>query len=288
MSVAHRHSRPAFNINGYIDREHLSSYRRLAWLFRPALSSYRHLFARRPEDKKHFIELGVPKENITVVGNLKLDLLASSPPLYAFPGDKKIAKADKLLKAFGQHHLTLVLASIHKKEIPLLLPLLGLPSVGQTPLRWVIAPRYLKHLPLIEKWLKDVPYQHFSALSDKGLKPSSKALVLDEYGLLRTAYRYAHLAIIGGSFIPFGGQNVLEPIAQNVKTLTGPYHHHFEDVVREFARYIDVVEVQELTLLIQEWARFPDSIPKDNGYRHLQTCGGASDNTLRGLKKYLI
>ena len=286
LSVMSKKDIPCFNIGGYINAEKIQEYRKSAWLFRKALQSYRHLFVRNKLDKKNFVELGVDENRITIVGNLKLDITSSTPIL-----SDKLTMATSTIKAFTHRQLVIVLASIHEGEIPILLPLIAPILRINSSVKWIIAPRYLSALSTIQKTLTSQSLNHllFSRLkTSESPNLSESVLLLDAYGLLRTAYEFADIAVMGGSFIPWGGQNPLEPIAHNVTTLMGKYHHHFADIVEEFKSYIRITEIEGLNKLLEGWSKFPKNIPQDNGYRHLLSCTGASDVILSGLKKQML
>jgi 3-deoxy-D-manno-octulosonic-acid transferase len=65
---------------------------------------------------------------------------------------------------------------------------------------------------------------------------SADVIVLDTMGELREAYRLASLVFVGGSFVPRGGQNILEPAVWARPVVYGPHMHNFEDAVRLLSR----------------------------------------------------
>ncbi len=296
FSIIQQKKIPLFGINAYINEENTSAYHKWFWLFRECFLTYHHLFVRKNDDKKEFIKLGVEEKNITVVGNLKLDIL--------LPHDQKnnsqTSKKFKILSNYFNPSdpslkkiLVIILASIHEKEIPLLMPLINL-NPSSNLLRWIIAPRYLDSLPLIKKTLEkqSQSYDLFSSLNKTPfIRKKNNVLILDEYGVLKEIYRYTDIAIIGGSFIPFGGQNMLEAIAHNIKTFTGPHYHHFQDIVEEFDQYLKVVNIKELFALVEKWSLEDKATfykKEDNGYNHLLSHIGVSDKILKGLRKFIL
>ena len=303
FSIIQKKNIPLFGLNAYINAESISAYHKWFWLFRECFLTYHHLFVRKDDDKREFIHLGVQRENITVTGNLKLDVVLTD--ISNQNSQKSLSQKNKLEvleNYFFSDTLTqkknsvIIFSSIHRKEIPLLIPLISLNSKKN--LRWIIAPRYLDSLPLIKKTLskhsfkQSANYDLFSSLEEKILpaRPNSNVLILDQYGVLKEIYQYSDIAIIGGSFIPFGGQNILEAIAHNNKVFMGPHYHHFEDLVEEFNQYLDVVSIKKLTILVKKWNDLEEVIPskkQDNGYKHLLVCSGVSNKILQKLENFI-
>ena len=64
----------------------------------------------------------------------------------------------------------------------------------------------------------------------------ASCLVVDVKGVLAALYGIADIAFVGGTLVPVGGHNILEPLAHGVPVIIGPQHHHFTDVVTKASR----------------------------------------------------
>ncbi|HDS30062.1 MAG TPA: hypothetical protein ENN67_03375, partial [Firmicutes bacterium] len=201
----------------------------LSW----ALSSFDALFMRSSEDVERVIALGAPKNNVHLAGNLKF-AAAGKPPN---PDDR--AKLRKILNVFEQGRL-MVAGSTHPGEDEQIIRAWtdlnnGMLPVNLGTMTLVIAPRHLEQVPnvvsLVRKSGNDVML--WTQVSKSGGLPSDiRAVVVDTIGELIKLYGAADVAFVGGSLVPRGGHNVLEPVAGGVPTLHGPSMSNFHDLVR--------------------------------------------------------
>ena len=101
--------------------------------------------------------------------------------------------------------------------------------------RLMIAPRHPERFDAVEKLLRDSPYTIVRRSSPASAEDKeADVILLDSIGELREAYPLAEIVFVGGSLIPHGGQNILEPAAEGKAIVTGPYTHNFDAVVKEF------------------------------------------------------
>ncbi len=121
----------------------------------------------------------------------------------------------------------------------------------------ILAPRHPERFDSVVALLSssELPYRRRSQWSDVPLMPSEGmsgapgVLLLDSIGELASIYEFAGLAFIGGSLVPEGGHNVLEPAYFGVPILVGPYTENFRDIIEIFRRAdaLRVVTPQTLT-----------------------------------------
>lgn len=204
---------PVAVVNGRLS---VASFRRYRWarpLFAPCFRSLKLVGALTEEDAERFVALGTRPEVVFVEGSSKHASLhlASAPPREDDPP-------------------VLVLGSVHREEEALLFPQLRSLFAACPRLRLVVAPRYPHRAPSTVRALRRAGLRaelESSVASRGGESPlAACALVLDRMGTLPRYYQGARAAFVGGSLVPRGGHNVLEPAAAGAAVLTGPHTAH--------------------------------------------------------------
>jgi 3-deoxy-D-manno-octulosonic-acid transferase len=183
-------------------------YRRLSRFFRGLLREIDVIGARGRQDAERFVELGAPRERVVVVGDLKLDRPAPDDP------------SEELRQAVGPGPL-FVAGSTHPGEEEILLPAWAKLRARVAPdLRLVLAPRHVDRAPALLRLAKE--RGHRASLRTKGAA-SADVVVLDTVGELASLYSIADLVFCGGSLVPVGGHNLLEPVQVGRVVLHGPH-----------------------------------------------------------------
>jgi 3-deoxy-D-manno-octulosonic-acid transferase len=115
-----------------------------------------------------------------------------------------------------------------------------------------------------------------------------EGILLDSIGDLASAYRFAEVVFVGGSLVPRGGHNVIEPAAFAKPIIVGPHTDNFRQIVSDFARADALLQVQpnELTTALVGLLSHPDRA-REMGERArniLLANRGATDRTIREIK----
>jgi 3-deoxy-D-manno-octulosonic-acid transferase len=164
----------------------------------------------------------------------------------------------------------------------------------------LLAPRHLDRLGEVERILKkeSIPWKKRTGLtmnqdlSDQGKNELPWVILLDTMGELMNLYSLGTLVFIGGSLVPVGGHNPLEPLFFKKCVLFGPYMFHFLGVSRgliEAGGAIQVTEREDLLLhlkrlLSDERARQEMG---EKGFQFLQKHRGATERVLKEIRPYL-
>lgn len=212
IAAARRRGVPVVLVSGRISDRSLPRYRRVrAWLA-ASFGRLSAVGARSETDAARFRELGAASERVTVTGDLKLDCVA--PPLEA------ASDLAALLAAVDYW----VGGSTHAGEEALLLDALeqlegqGVASV------LVLAPRHPGRAAELAR-LARRRGRPARLRSQQGAAPlaSGEVLILDTLGELASLYAGARVAFVGGSLVPIGGHDVLEPASVGRPVLFGPH-----------------------------------------------------------------
>ncbi len=212
---------PAVVVNGRISPRTFRRHRRMRPLSRLLLGVPHKWMVQSRPDLMRLLDLGVDPARVSVAGNIKFD--TEPPPL----GD--VGRSD-LAKALGVKPggLTWVAGSTHEGEEKMVLEALaGLK--GRFPdLRLVLAPRRVERAAEVEALAREKGFLTARRSDAEPDKAGADVVVVDSMGELKKIYSLASVAFVGGSLVPAGGHNLLEPAMWDKPVLFGPYVHNFE------------------------------------------------------------
>ncbi|HRY30034.1 MAG TPA: 3-deoxy-D-manno-octulosonic acid transferase [Elusimicrobiota bacterium] len=237
---------PLLLINGRISDRSLKSYLLLRWFWGPLLSRFAVVGAQSPVHAERFARIGTEREKIVVTGNLKYDL-----PL------RDAASRPALFRKYGlqENDRVWVCGSLHPPETEFVLQVRnGLLKEG-VEVKLVIAPRHLESVPGIVRSLEkeNVPYSLRSQFSASAApEMSTPVMVLDTIGELPEVYGLASWVFVGGSLVPRGGQNLLEPARWGAPVLFGPHMENFREMAAMFLEQRAAVRVADGDGLLSE------------------------------------
>jgi 3-deoxy-D-manno-octulosonic-acid transferase len=267
---------PAVIVNGRLSERSFRGYLRFRWFFASVLRTFRAISAQSREDAERFVELGAPGGIVSVGGNLKFDL---SPPA---------AKEDPLSALLSGERadgaLWVVAGSTHEgEEAAVLRAFLAARKVNPA-MKLLLAPRHPERFGAVEELLarEGVESTRRTGLPTDARATGAPVLLLDSVGELAGAYAAASLAFVGGSLVPKGGHNVLEPAWQGVPTLVGPHMENFREIAETFLSAGALLQVSGERELAERFAQFAaDPSAFDEAGRRareiLETFRGASD-----------
>ena len=206
---------PVYLVNARLSARSAAKYARLPALSRRMLGALAGVAAQAGADATRLARLGAPAPVVT--GNIKFDIA---------PGEAAFALGRALRASFGATRPVWVAGSTREGEEVLLLDAIargGLPDGALT----VIVPRHLQRFDRVADLLRErgIRFARRSAGTDV---PADVTVVLgDSMGEMMGYYAAADVVFIGGSLLPLGGQNLIEPIAVGRPTLVGPHMFNF-------------------------------------------------------------
>ncbi len=199
-------------VNGRLSERSFGRYRLFAPLIRPFLSRFERLAVQTDADASRFEALGAPRDRVAVAGNMKFDRIATAGSAVA---RERIEAMD------WSGHPIFVAGSTHPGEEEALIDaFLRARPYGP---RLVLAPRHSERAADAAATLKKlgVSFRRWS-------EPPAGAdcLLLDVLGVLPSFYGLAAVSFVGGTLVPVGGHNVLEPALAGSPVLFGPHYAH--------------------------------------------------------------
>jgi 3-deoxy-D-manno-octulosonic-acid transferase len=210
IAAAHRRGVPVLLVSGRVSDRSFPRYRRIGRIASPALRRLRAVGARTQMDAERFCALGAPAERVTVTGDLKLDLEETAPPLA--PDLERVLAGTVLLVA----------GSTHAGEEGAALDALAAAERAGIEASLVIAPRHRERFSEVKRLVRagGRAVRRRTRVGEARLA-SGEVLLLDTVGELSAVYARATVAFVGGTLVPVGGHNVLEPAQAGRPVLFG-------------------------------------------------------------------
>jgi len=275
---------PVVVINGRMTAKGYRGFQRAGWLFRPLFRGLRAVCAAEVEYVNRYAALGVSADRITVTGNLKYDN-AETEPLNDV--------IDLIAAALGgaRRDDVLVAASTHAGEEEIVADAYLALRAKRPPLKLFIAPRYPERAGDVSKILESRGFKVIlrSALPRPG---RADAVVLDTLGELGGLFPLGAVAVIGGSFVPRGGQNMMEAAYHGCVTLWGPHAFNFPAETRRLAGRggIGVADAGELVRVLADLYANDDTrrLLSEEAAATAREMVGASQRTIAALRRALL
>ncbi len=221
LSCLQRHKVPIMLVNGRISHKSMASYRRFSFFFKPLFLAFRHLCMQTETDRVNMIDLGVPEEQVHTLGNLKFDT--------------PLVTADSTLQSpplqLPDHSRLLIAGSTHKGEEEIILSAFIRLRAIFPQLFLIIAPRDISRGQEIQELAAAKGIS--SSCRSESRPGHQRLLILDTIGELAGCYRFADIAFVGGSLVPAGGHNPIEPAAMGAPVLFGSHMEDFAEVSQD-------------------------------------------------------
>ena len=218
---------PVMMVNGRISEKSAKNYRYLFGLMRDMLNTISRFCMQSSLDAKYIIQLGADPEKVIVIGNTKFD------QTYAEVSPEDLATYKTELGLGEEAYPVVVAGSTHPSEEEIVLASFTALREKFPRARLIIAPRKPEHrIDEIERLDAKFGYEtgYRSKLKEmEGRRPEFPVLLIDTLGELGRIYAVGDIVFVGGSFIHYGGHNVLEPAAHAKPILVGPSMEDFKD-----------------------------------------------------------
>ena len=264
---------PTILVNGRISDNSFERYKKWRNLFAPVLAKVDSILMQTEEDSNRIVTLGAKPEQVKVAGNLKFDRSLQKPCTGEEVRNEFSISLDVPVIIFasthpGEEELLLNTLIELRREFPLL--------IG------IIAPRHPVRAGEITGIAARLGIT--TAIRTKKEKPE-ELLILDTVGELGLLYGGTDIAVMGGSFIPHGGQNPLEPAEWKVPVIFGPHMENFRSItgpILESGGAFQVTNGDELKKITLELLSDPQGCRKAGiaVYETVLSNRGALKNTI--------
>ncbi|HEU4778420.1 MAG TPA: lipid IV(A) 3-deoxy-D-manno-octulosonic acid transferase [Steroidobacteraceae bacterium] len=218
----------------------VASYRRLVGLFRETLSHGIFIAAQSAEDAGRFVSIGANPARTHVVGNIKFD--------FGYPPDME-ARGHELRNLLGVHRPVWVAGSTHAGEEELLLDAHAQIRERFSNALLVLVPRHPPRFVEVASLLRNRSVAFVTRTSKESVSSDAQVYLLDTLGELPAFYAAGDVAFVGGSLVPIGGHNLLEPAALSLPIVAGPHNFNSADIARMLVEHGAVRIVQDAAQL---------------------------------------
>lgn len=271
---------PLILLNGRMSERSFARWRRLPKTIETLLEQFDLCLVRAPEDAERFGALGAPR--IQTTGNVKLDV----PPL---PADLKALTALRVAIAGRQ---IIVAASTHPDEEGAILEAHRRLRLDYPRLLTIIVPRHPERGAEVAALAAS---QNLEAVQRSlGVLPNAatEIYVCDTLGELGLIYRLASVVFMGGSLIPHGGQNPIEPIKLGAPVVHGPHVENFADLYEALDKGSGAGPVADAAdLAARLKALLSDNKMRGRlaaaGRKTIDALAGAADRSMAAIEPYL-
>jgi len=221
MAELRRRGIPSFLINARLSPSSFKRYGQAKRLFSPALNTFSRLYPQSASDAELLRKLGVNQDKLAEPGNLKFDaarMSGRSANLEQLRAKLTIQEGERVLVAGSTHEGEEVILGAVFAQLRQSLPGLKLLVAPRHPHRAEEVRRVFLRDPLQVVFFSSLPQERFDVA------------VVDEFGVLGSLYEFGDIAYVGGSLVPKGGQNPVEPAAVGKPVLFGPDMRDFSEV----------------------------------------------------------
>jgi 3-deoxy-D-manno-octulosonic-acid transferase len=283
LRLAHASGAAIAIVNARISDRSWPRYQRFRRLFIGVLRQVDLFLTQTTEDARRLEQIGARPERIEVVGNLKFDVPApTAPPIVA-------SLRGALLKAKAGP--VIVCGSTVEGEEPLLLQAFVNFLASHPRAVLILAPRHPERFGEVAELLGKLGIQFWRRSLWSGDPILGGVLLVDTIGELAALYALGDIAFVGGSLVPRGGHNIIEPALHGIPIVVGNHTENFRDIVSLFQSRdaVRVVGPAELPLAFMELISNPaERIAL--GRRAAETLRaqmGATERTVQAVEKLL-
>ena len=283
LRLAKRNGSRIAIINCRISDRSLPGYKRLRFLLTKVLKNVDLFLAQTEEDRQRLIKIGAPESKVIVAGNLKFDV---APP----PSPKIVASLQKSIQQSGATPVLVCGSTLDGEEGSLLSAFRNILANHPKALM-ILAPRHAERFAEVAALVEELGFRMLRRSLWSGEPLAGSVFLVDSIGELSALYSLATVAFVGGSLVPRGGHNILEPALYGVPIITGNHYENFRDIVNFFAgrKAVRLVGLAELPLVLIELIENGEerAILGRNALAALASQRGATATTVSALLKLM-
>ena len=218
---------PLILVSARISEKSLINYKRFLPLFRDTLSHGILIAAQSQIDADRFLALGASKDRTWIMGNIKFD--------FKLPEEILTKAKIHRSKIFPRRQIWIA-ASTHDHEEEIILEAHKKISEKIENALLILVPRHPERFAKITQILKEDKWKYSKKSDDQDITESCQVLLIDTIGELLFFYACSDVAFVGGSLLPVGGHNLLEPAAIGLPIITGAHTFNQKEMTDRLAQ----------------------------------------------------
>lgn len=232
---------PVVLISARLSHQSLVRYQRIGSLVTRSVRGLSLVAAQTELDAKRFVELGVSPSRVQVLGSLKFDQEFDS---------EQLERGRRLRLSIGMERPVWVALSVREGEEEIVVEAHEKLRESYPSVLLIIIPRHETQFEPLANWLSSRKDRHVVWSDEHQVSSSASILLADVMGELPVFLSASDVAFVGGSLVPVGGHNLLEPAALGVPVLVGPSVRNFQqvdDLLAEAGGRLRVSNADDLT-----------------------------------------
>ncbi len=234
VAEAQRAGVPLVLVNARLSDKSARQARRLAPLSRPAFAALAAVLAQAEADAARLRALGAPVQG--VLGNLKFDAAPDAALQARGQAWRRPGRPVVMLASAREGEEAALLAALKHFRPPALVDS-GDDAIknGAFGLRWLIVPRHPQRFDAVAALVREAGFtlSRRSAWGEAGPPDGAEVWLGDSLGEMALYYGLAEVALLGGSFEPLGGQNLIEALACGCPVVMGPHTFNFAEAAAQ-------------------------------------------------------
>ncbi|MEQ1638066.1 MAG: lipid IV(A) 3-deoxy-D-manno-octulosonic acid transferase [Methylococcales bacterium] len=274
---------PLFIINACLSEKSARGYQKLSNLVYPTLSNVTTIAAQTEADAQRFLAIGAQTKQVQVCGNIKFDTPAM---------DALIEQGRQLRERLFPGRFVWIIASTHKDEEAFFVAIFVQLKQIAPELLLVIAPRHPERFVEVKNLCLKQQLKVVMRTSQSICDSATDVYIADTLGELKMLYAAADLAFVGGSLVPIGGHNVLEPASMKVPVMFGPFMENVSLIAQGLLNADAALQCQDSSGLLSGFQRlYADAAYRQtlviNASRFLKQNQGATGKILALLRSVI-
>lgn len=272
---------PVMMVNGRISDRSVKQYKHLHSLLTEMIGTVKKFAMQSQIDADYIMRLGAPPELVTVTGNTKFDQTYT---------DVSAAEKAQIIQEMGlkDNEGIFLAGSTHRGEEEFVLKAFQAVREKHHGARLVIAPRELLRTQEVIHLCKKAGFTVTTRTKLQHVEPNHEdVVILDTIGELGKVYSVGDVVYVGGSLIPHGGHNILEPAAHGKAIIVGHNMFNFKDTHALFKNRDACITVNNEKELVEEVVRLFDD-PQHRARMEEETLAIVNENKGASRKSALI
>lgn len=275
---------PTVLANARLSERSARGYARFARLTRPMLAEMSLIASQTQVEAQRFLDLGARAESVVVTGSIKFDLTID-PQL--------LARAEQQREAWGLVQRPVwIAASTHAGEDEVVLSAHRDVLQSHPDALLIVVPRHPERFGSVFELTRQQGFSSVRRSTGDPVTQATSVLVGDTMGELLFLYALANIAFVGGSLVPNGGHNLLEPAALDKPVLSGPHLFNFLEIaamLRGAGALEEASDSAALSAAVKRLIEHPEAAKAmaDAGLAVMKANQGALQKLLNGIGRLL-
>lgn len=215
---------PLVIANARLSERSAKGYAKLGKSIKQLMLKIGHIAAQNSLDGERFVQLGLPKNQLTITGSIKFDIELTK---------QQQQQITELKSSWQQQRPVWIAASTHQGEDDIILAAHKMLLKTSPDLLLILVPRHPERFVTVEKSLRDYSINYQLRSEQKIPLPQTQVILGNTMGELLLLYGLADIAFVGGSLVERGGHNPLEPALHHLPIIMGESYFNFKVICQQ-------------------------------------------------------